>query len=88
MHLRCRGPACGLARRSAPLRQDHLACGPKQPPCPTHPPPPAPSLLTPAEAMRSLLQYLKAQYGGVAQYMSYIGFGPDKQERLRELLVR
>lgn len=38
--------------------------------------------------MRDTLAYVKQQYGSMNEYMARIGFGPEKQQRLGEMLKR
>lgn len=41
----------------------------------------------PPEAMRGLLQYCKERYGGMREYMHYIGFTREQQASLRRGLT-
>ncbi|KAG2499238.1 hypothetical protein HYH03_002817 [Edaphochlamys debaryana] len=41
----------------------------------------------PPEAMRATLEYVRRRYGSFSGYLTHIGFGPEKQRRLRELLL-
>jgi protein tyrosine/serine phosphatase len=41
----------------------------------------------PPEAMRGLMQYPKERYGGMRQYMEYIGFGREQQAALRRAMT-
>ena len=40
----------------------------------------------PIEAMQEALHYMRSRYGSPELYMRHIGFGMDKQARLRDLL--
>uniref|UniRef100_A0A7S3VR57 Tyrosine specific protein phosphatases domain-containing protein n=1 Tax=Dunaliella tertiolecta TaxID=3047 RepID=A0A7S3VR57_DUNTE len=42
----------------------------------------------PAGAMRETIAYINQQYGSLAAYMTHIGFGPERQQQLRQLLTR
>ncbi|GIL43325.1 hypothetical protein Vafri_1106 [Volvox africanus] len=41
----------------------------------------------PPEVMRATLDHIQRRYGSVAKYLTGVGFGPDRQQRLRELLT-
>jgi len=45
-------------------------------------------LEAPAEVMDATFTYLDRAYGGPLHYLSHIGFGPDRQARLRGILCR
>jgi protein tyrosine/serine phosphatase len=42
----------------------------------------------PPEVMREVLHDLAEQYGSVSAYATWIGFGPEKQQKLREALLK
>ena len=44
---------------------------------------PATFLSAPPQVMRDTLNAIEDSYGGVEEYCTWIGFGPDKQEKLR-----
>jgi len=37
--------------------------------------------------MRDLIKYVNQQYGSMSAYMTYIGFGVERQRRLAEVLA-
>ena len=41
----------------------------------------------PPAAMRGLLQYCRQRYGGMCEYMQYIGFSREQQASLRRCLT-
>ena len=41
---------------------------------------------TPKEAMEKLLEFINSEWGGIPEYLTSLGFGPEKQARLREIL--
>ncbi|KXZ56352.1 hypothetical protein GPECTOR_1g311 [Gonium pectorale] len=41
----------------------------------------------PPEVMRGTLEHVRSRYGSFSGYLTSVGFGPDKQRRLRELLT-
>ncbi|GFR41305.1 hypothetical protein Agub_g1981 [Astrephomene gubernaculifera] len=41
----------------------------------------------PREVMEATLDYLRRRYGSFSGYLTSIGFGPERQQRLRELLT-
>jgi len=38
--------------------------------------------------MRDTIKYVNSQYGSLSAYMTQIGFGPDKQRELGDLLTK
>eukprot|EP00798_Chlamydomonas_sp_ICE-L_P008168 gene8168-1423_t len=42
----------------------------------------------PMDAMESALDYLRSKYGSPRAYLTSIGFGPDRQDRLAEKMLR
>jgi len=43
---------------------------------------------SPVEVMREFLQFIDQQYGSVSQFLTSIGFGKEKQDKVRTLLLR
>ncbi|GIL99137.1 hypothetical protein Vretimale_4363 [Volvox reticuliferus] len=41
----------------------------------------------PPEVMRATLDHIRRRYGSMAEYLTRVGFGPDRQQRLRDLLT-
>ncbi|GLC35756.1 hypothetical protein PLESTB_000490800 [Pleodorina starrii] len=41
----------------------------------------------PPEVMRATLEHVRRRYGSISEYLTGIGFGPDRQRRLREVLT-